>query len=206
MTKHKQTIVYLVRHGESESNRQGIISGHSDYDLTEQGKEQVQETKHVLRSVRFDEVYSSDLTRALQTAEILYGKPVETTNRMHTLRERDFGSLDGKPQHIYKQYSLQKQKMTEEQSWAYKHVHDMENDNELASRFLPAVEKIARHNLGKTVLIAAHGSAIRTVIMKITGYTYKELPSGSFGNAAYAELRYDKVNGFKVIQINGIKL
>jgi broad specificity phosphatase PhoE len=202
----KPTTIYLVRHGESESNRQGIISGHSDYELTEQGKEQVRQTKQELGHIHFDEVYSSDLMRAIQTAEILYGKPVEESNKMHVLRERDFGSLDGKPQDVYNEYSLQKQRMTKKERWTSKHVPDMESDEELAKRFLPAVEKIARDNAGKTILIAAHGSAIRTAIMQITGYTYKQLPAGSFANAAYAELRYDSKTGFKVIQISGVKL
>lgn len=201
----KVCVIYLVRHGESVSNKAGIISGHSDYDLTEQGEEQVEETKQVLKNVHFDEAYSSDLRRAVRTAEILYGKPVEETNKIHTLRERDFGSLDGKPQHIYEEYSEKKKKMMDDQSWLFKHVPDMENDHELSMRFLPALERIARSNAGKTVLVAAHGSAIRTTIMKLTGYTYKELPSGSFSNASYAELLYDK-DGFKVIQINGVKL
>lgn len=202
----KQTIIYLVRHGESVSNKQGIISGHSDYELTEQGEEQVRQTRLALKNVHFDEAYSSDLKRAVRTAEILYGKPVEETNKIHTLRERDFGSMDGKPQHIYEAYSEKKKKMVGEESWLFKHVPDMENDHELSMRFLPALEKIARSNAGKTILIAAHGSAIRTTIMKLTGYTYKELPSGSFGNASYAELVYDKDRGLKVIQINGVKL
>jgi broad specificity phosphatase PhoE len=186
------------------ANKHGIVGG--DTDLTEQGKQQVLETKDVLSGIRFDEVYSSDLKRAVQTAEILYGMPVEDTKRMHVLRERDFGAFEGQPEHVYQQASAQRKTMTHEQGWVHKHAPDYESDHELSSRFLPTLEKIAKHNPGKTVLIAGHGSAIRVVIMTITGYTYKELPSGSFVNAGYTELRYDPAKGFSVIQISGVKL
>jgi len=202
----KRTTIYLVRHGESEWNRQGLIGGHSDPDLTEEGREQVRQTRLELKDIHFDEVYSSDLKRAMHTAEILYGKAVATTNRMHTLRERYFGSLEGKPEHHYQAGNVGREKLTYEESWVFKHVPDMENDHELSIRFVPALEEIAKNNLGKTILVVAHGSAIRTAIMKITGYTYKQLPSGSFVNAGYTELTYDEGKGFKVIQISGVRL
>jgi broad specificity phosphatase PhoE len=200
------TILYLVRHGESVSNKEGIISGHSDYELTEQGRQQVLQTKEALKHVHFDEVYSSDLTRATQTAEILSGQPVGLSNRMHTLRERDFGSLDGQSQDVYDEYSRTKHAMPEAERWLHKHVPDMENDREVTARFLPAIEKIARSHPGKTVLITGHGSAIRTSIMKIAGFSYSRMPAGTFYTAAYAELHYDPRRGFTVIQINGVRV
>jgi len=202
----KQTTIYLVRHGESESNKQRIIAGHADPELTEEGKEQVRRTKQKLAHVAFDEVYSSDLKRAVHTAEILYGKPVEAAKRMHVLRERNFGSLEGGAQDVYNESGRRRESLPEAEGWHYKHVPDMESDHELVSRFGAGLEKIARSNPGKTILVVAHGGAIRTLIMKLTGYTYKQLPSESFVNAGYAELRYDKDKGLTVIQINGVKL
>ena len=55
-------------------------------DEWEQGREQVKHTRQELRHIRFDEVYSSDLKRAVHTAEILYGKPVEASKRIYTAR------------------------------------------------------------------------------------------------------------------------
>jgi broad specificity phosphatase PhoE len=202
----KQTIIYLVRHGESESNKQRTIGGHVDSALTEEGKKQAIQTRITLKDIRFDTVYSSDLKRAVHTAEILYGRPIPEAHKLYDLRERSFGSLEGKPEHHYQKGNLKRQKLTHEEGWAFKHVPDMESDHELSMRYIPVLEKIAQSNLGKTILIGAHGSAIRTTIMKLTGYTYKDFPAGSFGNGGYAELAYDKDKGFKVIQINGVKL
>lgn len=202
----KQTTIYLVRHGQSELNVQGIISGHVDPNLTEQGKEQVHQTRRVLKNVHFDTAYSSDLKRAVHTAEILYGKPIANANRVHELRERNFGALDGKPEHFLKEGNEKKLDMTHEEGWVFKHVPDMESDHELSTRFLLALEKVAKNNQGKTILVVAHGGAIRTTIMVLNDYTYKELPAGSFKNAGYVELTYDASKGFKVIQISGVTL
>jgi broad specificity phosphatase PhoE len=177
-----------------------------DPDLTEEGKEQVKRTRQKLQHIHFDEVYSSDLQRAVHTAEILYGKPVEETNRMHVLRERHFGSMEGKSQSLYDEHNRARQSLSKDEAWLYKHVPDMENDHELTRRFIPAMESIAKSNPGKTVLVVAHGGAIRTMIMKLTGYGYDRLPSESFVNAGYTELRYEPQKGFKVIQISGVKL
>jgi broad specificity phosphatase PhoE len=202
----KKTTIYLVRHGESESNKQGIIAGHIDPDLTEEGEEQVRRTRGELRHIHFDEVYSSDLKRAVHTAEILYGRPVEESKRMHVLRERNFGSLEGKPEHHYHLSNRKRAELPEAEGLAYKPLPDVESDQELFGRFIPALEKIARNHPGETVLVVAHGGVIRASIMRLTGYGYKELPAGSFVNAGYAELVYDKEKGFEVIQINGVKL
>jgi broad specificity phosphatase PhoE len=203
----QKTTLYVVRHGESVSNRQGIIAGHVDPDLTEEGKAQVAETKEALQAaVSFDAAYSSDLIRAVHTAEILYGKPVPKNHRLYNLRERNFGSLEGKPEHHLKAGSQKRKRLTDEEGWAFRHVPDMESDHELTARFLPALEEIARNNKGKTVLVVAHGGSIRTAIMKLTGYTYKQLPAGSFVNAGYVEIVYDPGEGFRVMQINGVKL
>ena len=202
----KQTIIYLVRHGESELNKQRIIGGHVDSVLTEKGKEQVRQTKLALKNIHFDEVYSSDLKRAVHTAEILYGKAIPEAHKVSALRERSFGALEGKPEHLYIKGNVERQKLTHEEGWLFKHVPDMESDHELSTRYIPALEKVAKDNLGRTILIAAHGSAIRTTIMKLTGFTYTDLPAGTFGNAGYTELTYDEDQGLKVIQINGVKL
>ncbi|EKU22162.1 phosphoglycerate mutase, partial [Nannochloropsis gaditana CCMP526] len=77
-------VFYIIRHGESTGNRQGILQGQRDYPLTDTGRQQAQETGRRLRqdaslqdletgdvSCFFDRIYSSDLTRAKNTAEII---------------------------------------------------------------------------------------------------------------------------------------
>ena len=158
-----------------------------------------------MKGVNFDTAYSSDLDRAIKTGEIIYDKPIPKANQLPRLRERNFGSLDGKPEKHYTKGNEKKKAMTHDESWIYKHVPDMESDHELSGRFIAALEAVASQNPGKTILVVAHGGAIRISLMKLQGFTSNELPPGSFQNGGYAELAYVN-NNFKVVQVAGVRI
>jgi broad specificity phosphatase PhoE len=61
--------VYIVRHGETEENKQKIIQGHLDTPLNSEGERQADLVAHALKDVPFDVCYSSDLRRAVDTAK-----------------------------------------------------------------------------------------------------------------------------------------
>lgn len=87
--------VYLVRHGESTANVEGIFSGHMDVELTKGGEDQADAISESLSHIEFDAVYSSDLKRALKTAELATkGRFEIVTSR--GLREMSFGIFEGK--------------------------------------------------------------------------------------------------------------
>ncbi len=87
----------IVRHGETEWNAQGRIQGHTDVGLSEQGQQQARLVAQRLAGETIDLAYSSDLSRAKETAEIILdGRevPFHTTPR---LRERYYGVFEGLP-------------------------------------------------------------------------------------------------------------
>lgn len=87
--------VYVVRHGESETNRSKRWTGWLDVSLTEKGEEDARKAGAVLAGTVFDKVYSSDLRRAKRTAEIaLPGCGYETSP---LLREINVGNLENQP-------------------------------------------------------------------------------------------------------------
>jgi broad specificity phosphatase PhoE len=141
--------------------------------------------------VDFSAVYTSDLTRAVHTAELLNQQPVHKDNQLFELRERSYGSLDGKPsKHLIKGSELKKL-LSEDESWHYKYVPDMESDHELIVRYMAVLEKLAKANPGKTILIVAHGTAIRITLRKILGLRSDKFPSGSFKNTDHAIVDYE---------------
>ena len=88
-------LLYFFRHGQSEGNKAGIISGQDDHPLTREGEEEaVRAAKNIPTDVSI--IYSSDLTRCKQTAEILNMEKRLPIIYDVRLRERDFGSLAGK--------------------------------------------------------------------------------------------------------------
>ena len=86
--------LYLIRHGESESNRNGTYTGHAQVHLTEKGVREAESIREYLSGIRFDKIYASDLYRAVETAKAAIPgcNPEETP----LLRELNVGSLQGR--------------------------------------------------------------------------------------------------------------
>lgn len=87
--------LYVVRHGESVANQNRIFSGWSQVPLTELGREQAAKTGELMRGIRIDRIFCSDLLRAKQTAEQIF--PGREYTEDVRLRELGAGSLTGNP-------------------------------------------------------------------------------------------------------------
>ena len=91
-----ETIIILVRHGETVDNARQIMQGQTQGELNEWGREQALQVAERLAAEALDAVVASDLHRAIQTAEIIaapHGLQVATTP---LLRERDWGGFTGR--------------------------------------------------------------------------------------------------------------
>lgn len=90
------TVLFLVRHGETVDNARQIMQGQTQGCLNEKGREQARVVSERLAAEPVDAIVASDLRRAIQTAEIIaepHGLPVVTTP---LLRERDWGGFTGR--------------------------------------------------------------------------------------------------------------
>lgn len=90
------TILYLVRHGETEDNVNQILQGQTDGKLTQKGIHQACELRDKLAIDHFDVILSSDLQRAVDTAEILNETRQLHIEKVELLRERDWGDFTGR--------------------------------------------------------------------------------------------------------------
>jgi broad specificity phosphatase PhoE len=145
------TTILIARHGETDWNRDGIWQGWADPPLNETGRSQARELAEQLRDVPFDAVYASDLRRASETAEIVaapHGVPVVVDAG---LREIDIGSWSG----------LTRAEI--EARFPNGERPDGETRDEHAARVLAAVERIARANPERRVLLVTHGGTMRAL-------------------------------------------
>ncbi|HJV46749.1 MAG TPA: histidine phosphatase family protein [Bacillota bacterium] len=91
-----QTHFYLIRHGETNWNREGKIQGHTDIPLNEEGISQAERVAYRLSNIPIDAICTSDLSRAVQTAkEINKFHPHATFLIYPELRERNYGQWEG---------------------------------------------------------------------------------------------------------------
>ena len=165
--------ILLARHGETDWNRERRWQGWADPPLNETGRDQARQLAEDLRDTPFDAVYSSDLRRAHETAEIVaepHGVPVVADER---LREIDVGSWSGL---LHSDV---------EQLYPDGARPDGETSEQHAQRVLGAVREIARENLGKRILIVTHGGSIR-VLRGGAG----DIPSAWIPNCGVLELEF----------------
>ena len=92
-------MIYIVRHGQTQLNRQSVLQGRSDHPLNDVGREQAKSVGDAFREagIVFDKVYSSPLGRAIETAELIAGDaPIEVEE---ALIEMDYGPYEGTDLH-----------------------------------------------------------------------------------------------------------
>jgi broad specificity phosphatase PhoE len=200
-----KTRIFLVRHGESEHNVNKVFSGHANPELTAKGREQAALAREQLKDIKFDAVYSSTLKRAADTAEIITGEKLPEDKLVSDLKERNWGSLEGKPVSHAAEKEQERTSLPPEELWHFKHVPDMESDHEVSLRFVKALENLAKKHSGQTILVAGHGSAIRATITRLNGLGGRFSQTGSIKNADVVELGY--VGGkLKALRLNGEKI
>lgn len=90
--------IYLIRHGETEANRQGIVQGHSDSPMTPAGIEETLRKAEKLKDIEFHGGYCSDLARAMMTLELIARRLPSLPGAviLRELREIDFGEYTGR--------------------------------------------------------------------------------------------------------------
>lgn len=89
------TRLYLIRHGQSAGNVEGRFGGHGPTPLSELGMRQAEAAGEMLAKERISAIYSSDLHRAVQTAEPLAKLLDIPINKTEAFRERHVGVLEG---------------------------------------------------------------------------------------------------------------
>ncbi len=200
--------LYLVRHGETEANLKNITQGHSESPLTKEGVSQAQALAEEFKSIHFDAIFSSDLSRAQKTAEIVKLDRDIIVQTSDLLRERNFGSFEGKASEEF--VEKLKNKIEESENlpsdadyWDFRFANDIETDGELVERFISKLREIALAYPSKTVLVVTHGGCIRTFLVKVGHKNRKDLPARSFQNAGHVKVVSDGVDFF-IKEVKGI--
>jgi broad specificity phosphatase PhoE len=158
----------IVRHGETDWNNDGRWQGHADTPLNERGREQARKLAESLDGV--DAVYSSDLARARETAEIL-AEPLGLDVRLDPrLRERAFGAWEGlTSMEIESRFADDHRRWLAGESFGAPDAEPFEAVRERVQDFLD--ETLHKHPSG-TVLVVTHGGSARVAYALASGLDY----------------------------------
>jgi broad specificity phosphatase PhoE len=149
------TELYLVRHGETDWNRQHRIQGLTDIPLNATGRRQARAAGKLLSRRSWDGIYASPLSRATETASIIAGQTgLAAPKPVAALVERNYGEAEGLNFiEIDKRYPDRSE------------VPGQESRADVIARVVPALRELAAAHTGESLIVVSHGGAIRAMLM-----------------------------------------
>lgn len=182
-----QTQLYLIRHGQTDWNLRAALQGRTDIPLNETGRRQAQEARQRLEGVRFDAVYSSPLSRAMETAALVSGWPMERIRADQRLIEIAFGPYEGKDTHTlgpaFAPFFADPA--------SYQPPEGGESLNSVLERTADFLAFAASQHEGQTLLVAGHGAALHAMLTAALANPLEKFWSVSLDNCRVAVLARD---------------
>jgi broad specificity phosphatase PhoE len=186
----------LVRHGQSTANAEGIWQGQMEFPLSERGRAQASLAGLGLSGEQFEGLYSSPLSRAFETAEIIRDRTgfAGEVVPVDGLSERYGGILQGHTWAEQEQRNPELAKkflaIPEEERWA---LVGAETDEEVIARFEDALSSIrVLHPGGARIVVVSHGGVMRAFLRKLFGP--QVLPGAQrAANASITRLQWDEL-------------
>lgn len=200
--------IYLVRHGETDWNVKKLIQGHKDSKLTQNGYMQAINAAEKLKNIHFDEVFSSDLSRAHNTAKIITQERNLAIKMNQLLREKSYGNYEGREYGIFraelKAYTDEFESLSDDKKWAFEYP-TIETDEKVVERMLRFIREVSFAYRGKNILVVTHAGIIGLLLIHLGIWTYKDQYVKNIGNASFLRLESDGIDFF-VKEADGIEL
>lgn len=159
--------IYMIRHGESEGNRDNKFRGRADHPLTELGRKQASEAAVYLKDTKFEAVYSSPLSRAYETAMVCAEGRGLDVERSEALNNIFLGEWEDKPKEMIRKNYPEEWKM-----WILNpeelRIGSMESLDEIMVRSSEFAERVSKRHQGN-VLFVTHRSVIKPLIAGLIG-------------------------------------
>ena len=153
------TKLYLIRHGETDGNRTGVLMGSTDTPLNDHGRQQAAALSERVNALEVDAIFSSPLSRAVETATLVFGDtlPIITDS---SLQEFHFGDWEGMHfadiARVYPEMWLT--------DWEQTRIPGGEAFPAFRERVVSFVEEVVASHPGRRVALVSHRGSIRSVL------------------------------------------
>ncbi|MNH50388.1 2,3-bisphosphoglycerate-dependent phosphoglycerate mutase [compost metagenome] len=183
--------IFIARHGQNEDNVNGVLNGHRDLPLTDLGRQQARDLGQGIidAGLGFDAVYSSPLSRALETAQIVseainLPEPVV----LPELIERDFGVMTGQKANDIEKLCAPDIIKTDTITY-FLNPEGAETFEDLVARGHQVLETVRSRHIGGKVLLVCHGDLGKMVYAAATEKPWKDVLLGfHFGNGELIDI------------------
>ncbi|MNZ91625.1 Phosphoserine phosphatase 1 [compost metagenome] len=201
--KDYKKILYIVRHGETDFNRSGVVQGRGvNTDLNDLGREQALRFFEAYKTTPFDKVYTSTLKRTHQTMEPFIADGLQWEQHAG-FDELDWGENEGKPYRsdVVQSFTAVTDAWTNGQ-------YDVrftggESPLEVSKRQLEAIDHVLSREDEKQVLICMHGRAMRILLCGLLQIEFKHMDSFIHQNTSLYTLGYDGLR-FEMLTFNSL--
>ncbi len=203
----KKTIIYVVRHGQAKGNKEDLLLGQFDVPLTEKGKMQALKSSDFFKNKDINFIYSSDLKRAFETAEVIAEKIGKKVIKDKLLRERDID--------VFENLTLKEAKekvaknspfftLSDKEKLTYKFTPNMESAFETEERFRKFCHLTAKKHPGKNIVAVTHGGLMLYFLISLGLEKYRNLfgDPNPFENLGFFKLMTDGKN-FEIMEFKG---
>jgi broad specificity phosphatase PhoE len=193
--------LYIVRHGQTDLNKQGIVQGRGkNTDLNDEGRKQASQFYEAYKSVPFNKIYISELKRTQQSIQqfIDLGIPYQ---KLSGLDELAWGIYEGMPNTPDTKAAF----LTLMRDWVAGKLDSKfengESPNEVRLRQLEALQIIMSHTEEEEVLICMHGRAMRLFLCLLTGKPLTEMDSFPHQNLVLYKVIFNG-DRFEIVDFN----
>ena len=192
--------LHLIRHGETNWNKERRVQGQSDSHLTDLGTQQAKELGQRIAHLEFDKIYCSSSLRTRQTAEYAFPELATEIKYLDELREIFLGPWEG---HLYEDLA-QSEPESHGHFWEQPHLFRLsgaESFFELQQRAIDAVAEIeAAHRTdsvsGRKVAIVSHGALIKSYLCHVEGRSMEQLwAPPRMHNCAHSIVALNSIDG-----------
>ena len=183
--------IYLIRHGETDYNRMGVVQGSGiDAHLNELGRQQAQAFFDHYEDLYIDKIYTSALVRTHQSVDGFIKKGIAWEQHAG-LNEISWGNKEGKSPNT--EDDLYYKNLTK--TWREGNVHvqseEGESPVEVLERQKPVVDLLLSRPEEKAILIAMHGRAMRVLLTHLFNAPLHHMDQYAHQNLCLYHLQYD---------------
>lgn len=186
--------IYITRHGQTDWNVEGRMQGAKNSTLTEQGKIDAIKLGDSLNDIKIDYIYTSPLTRAYDTAQLIKGERDIPIEIYENLKEMNFGIWEG----MHSDEVMRDYKDEHYRFWNEPHIYTPnggETFYELIKRVEKTLQDIINKNKGENILIVTHTIIIKAIYSILKKYEVKDFWNPPYiNNTCLTILDYNEGN------------
>jgi phosphoserine phosphatase len=191
--------IYLVRHGETQANRDGVFRGRGEIPLSAAGLKQAEELREHFAKIRVERVFTSPLRRAAQTAAVCFpGLACASEERVNNL---DLGRWTGrsKKELAAEEPELWRRWLEEPETMTFPGGESLAAACRRAHSFNGALAALDEER----VAVVSHRSVLKALLADALGLRKKWFWKFHLDNASVSVLWHDRQRGFILAKLNG---